>query len=153
METPSIVIRQANMLDVDHLVGLLEQLFAIEKDFDFNPGKHKKGLFLMLDGCGKHNTVKVALIHNTIVGMCTAQTRISTAKGEITAVLEDLVVDENHRGKGIGPALLENIVQWAEKRGIKNLQLLADRENTKALDFYKRQQWNSTQLVCLTKII
>ncbi len=45
-------------------------------------------LSLLLEGCGKHKTVKVAVCRDRIVGMCTAQTRISTARGDITAVVE-----------------------------------------------------------------
>lgn len=151
MTDPCVEIRNATTKDIEGLVRLLGQLFAIEKDFDFNPEKHKNGLAIMLDGCGKHRTIKVALKGQAIVGMCTAQTRISTAKGSICAVLEDLVVDRQYRGQGIGRALLQHIESWARKRGIADLQLLADRENTPALGFYSAQKWNPTQLVCLTR--
>jgi len=151
MENESIVIRNAELEDIDALVRLLEQLFSIEKDFEFDAKKHFKGLTLMLEGCGKHRAVKVAVIHDKIVGMCTAQTRISTAKGGVTAVLEDLVVDAGHRGQGIGQALLSEIDQWAQKRGITHLQLLADRDNSPAMAFYRRHDWAFTNLVCLTR--
>lgn len=151
MKKASIEIRQAGMRDIDDLVGLLKQLFAIEKDFEFNEEKHKKGLLLMLEGCGKHKTIKVALLDNTIVGMCTAQTRISTAKGGVAAILEDLVVDQECREEGVGKALLAHMAHWARQRGIQDLQLLADKNNSRALAFYNKQNWRSTQLVCLTK--
>jgi hypothetical protein len=31
------------------------------------------------------------------------------------------------------------------------MQLLADRNNINALDFYKKQKWAATQLICLRK--
>lgn len=151
MEDRMFAIRDAKLQDIDDLVGLLEPLFSIEKDFEFNAEKHRQGLILMLEGCGKHRAVKVAVNGSAIVGMCTVQTRISTAKGGIAAVLEDLVVKVDHQGLGIGKMLLAEMNHWAEKRGIHHLQLLADKDNTPALVFYKHQKWQQTNLVCLTR--
>ena len=150
MDENPVTIRNARVEDLDTLVGLLKQLFLIEKDFTFDAGKNRRGLALMLDGCGKHRAVKVALYKTEIVGMCAAQTRISTATGSITAVLEDLVVDADHRGRGIGESLLHAIAQWAQPRGISHLQLLADKNNGPAMAFYRRLKWRQTDLVCLT---
>ncbi|ACN14100.1 acetyltransferase (GNAT family protein) [Desulforapulum autotrophicum HRM2] len=153
MDENPIMVRNADTEDLDVLVGLLKQLFLIEKDFNFDGEKNRRGMALMLDGCGKHRAVKVA-VHNTeIVGMCTAQTRISTATGRITAVLEDLVVDADHRGRAIGKSLLHAIEQWAQQRGITHLQLLADKNNGPAMTFYKHLKWQQTDLVCLTREI
>ncbi len=150
MEMDTHVIRNGRIEDIDCLVDLLEQLFSLEKDFTFDGEKQRKGLVLMLEGCGKHRAVKVALRGNKIVGMCTVQTRISTSKGSITGVLEDLVVNVDHRGQGIGEKLLKEISQWANQRGIDHLQLMADRNNTPALTFYHLRGWQKTDLVCLT---
>lgn len=151
MKPDQMTIRNAAHTDIDALVRLLKQLFAIEKDFTFDAQKHKKGLKLMLDGCGKHRTVKVALYKGVIAGMCTAQIRISTASGGMAAVIEDLVVDEPVRGNGIGHALLEAMDEWAELMGIAHLSLLADKNNASGLKFYNRHGWKTTDLICLSK--
>lgn len=145
------VIRNATLNDITAMVGLLRQLFEIEADFTFNPEAHERGLALMLDGCGKHRAVKVAEVDGGVVGMITAQTRISTASGSVAAGIEDLVVDQRVRGCGIGSLLLDAVMAWAGKRGINTLQLLADKNNTKGLTFYKARNWASTGLVCLTR--
>lgn len=147
----SIIVREAARPDVDQLLPLLYQLFSIEEDFTFDSPSQTRGLELMLDGCGKHRTIKVAWDGETILGMCTAQTRISTARGRITAVVEDMVVDKNHRGSGIGKQLLMAVEEWADLRGIDHLQLLADRNNKPGLEFYRKENWQPTHLVCLTK--
>jgi GNAT superfamily N-acetyltransferase len=151
METQVLVIRDAVLSDMQTLVRLLKQLFSIEKDFSFDAARQEKGLTLMLEGCKKHRTIKVACYNNHIIGMCSIQTRVSTANGCITAVVEDLVVDSDYRGAGIGEKLLNAIYSWARKRGIKSLQLLADKSNIFALCFYERQKWETTNLICLTK--
>lgn len=150
MENDTHLIRNGRVQDLDCLVDLLEQLFAMEEDFTFNAEKQRKGLLLMLEGCGKHRAVKVALQDNKIVGMCTIQTRISTSNGSISGVLEDLIVHAGHRGRGVGEQLLKEISHWAQKRGIDHLQLLADKNNTPGLTFYNRQGWQRTNLACLT---
>ncbi|WP_321495725.1 GNAT family N-acetyltransferase [uncultured Desulfobacter sp.] len=146
-----IIIREARPADIDQMLPLLAQLFAIEQDFKFIPEIQTRGLRLMLDGCGKHRSVKIAVVNDTIVGMCTAQTRISTAQGNISAVVEDLVVDSEHRNKGIGTLLLSGIEEWAANKGIRSIALLADKENHRGLDFYNKKEWKTTALICLTK--
>ena len=42
-------------------------------------------------------------------------------------------------------------VARAECRGLKRLQLLADKNNGSALIFYQKQGWQAAQLVCLRK--
>lgn len=146
-----LTVRDASPHDIDQMLPLLEQLFAIEADFTFFPEVQKRGLFLMLDGCGKHRAVKVACEGSRVIGMCTAQTRISTASGSHAAVVEDLVVDREFRGRGAGILLLGAIRDWALARGIARLSLLADRHNTKGLAFYSKQGWETTDLICLTR--
>ncbi|MCG8615609.1 MAG: GNAT family N-acetyltransferase [Desulfobacterales bacterium] len=147
-----VTIRDANPNDIDHMLPLLEQLFSIEADFTFDPEVQRRGLALMLEGCGKHRAVKVAVAEDgRLVGMCTAQTRVSTAQGRVSAVVEDLVVDRNFRGQKIGQALMAAIHDWAKRRGITGLSLLADKHNTPGMAFYRSQGWESTDLVCLTK--
>lgn len=146
-----IIIREARPADIDQMLPLLAQLFAIEQDFTFIPEIQTRGLRLMLDGCGKHRSVKIAVMNDTIVGMCTAQTRISTAQGNISAVVEDLVVDSEHRNKGIGTLLLSGIEEWAANKGIRSIALLADKDNHSGLDFYNKKEWKTTALICLTK--
>jgi len=81
--------------------------------------------------------------------MCTLQTLISTAEGGMVGLLEDLIVAADFRHQGIGAKLLIEAVNWAECKGLKRLQLLADKNNLSALNFYQKQDWELTHLVCL----
>lgn len=144
-------IRNAHISDLDALVTLLEALFAIEADFAVDAERQRKGLSLMLDGCRKHRCIKVAEIDGRVVGMCTAQTLISTAEGGPVALIEDMVILPDYRGKGIGRQLMRSIEAWAVQHGITRLQLLADRTNTAALNFYHSIGWRPTQLICLRR--
>lgn len=132
-------------------MNLLRELFAIETDFSFDADKHRRGLKLMVDGCRKHKCIKVAEIKDEVIGMCSAQTLISTVEGGIVAMLEDLVVDKRFRGQGVGKMLLESIDAWSRISGIKRLQLFTDSKNKPAQAFYKKNNWDPTQLICIRK--
>ena len=148
-----INIRLANSDDVPQLVILLKSLFAVEADFDFNQDKQSQGLQLLI------NTDKTCVLvaesgeNKKIRGMCSLQTLISTAEGGPVGLLEDLIVAADFRHQGIGKKLLAEAVFWAEQQGLKRLQLLADKNNASALEFYARQSWQSTQLVCLKRML
>jgi GNAT superfamily N-acetyltransferase len=147
------VIRDGMVSDIQQMVDLLKELFMIEADFQFDESIQYSGLQMFLDGCGKHRCVRVAGIQDRLVGMCTAQTLISTAEGGIVALIEDLVVNLEYRGRGIGTKLLQSVETWAGIRGIRRIQLLADKNNQTGLNFYAHQKWQSTELICLRKRI
>ena len=146
-----ITIRTAKPSDIPELVDLLKELFSIEADFDFDPEKQACGLNLLLNSEKDCILVAEWLSDNRVLGMCTAQTLISTAEGGAVGLLEDLIVTADFRHQGMGAKLLAGAVNWAECRGLKRLQLLADKNNQAALSFYEKQGWESTQLVCLRK--
>ena len=147
----NIVIRDALTQDIDAMIRLLVHLFTIETDFKVNPQRHRKGLALMLAGCRKHKCIKVAEVDGKVVGMCSAQTLISTAEGGNVTLVEDMVVLPEYQRCGIGRKLLDGIEAWAIDHGSRRMQLLSDRTNFKALDFYDHIGWHPTRLICLRR--
>jgi GNAT superfamily N-acetyltransferase len=148
-----VIIRSAKRKDIAKMVLLLGDLFSIEADFQSDPKRQMKGVAMFLDGCLKHKCIIVAETDGKIVGMCTAQLLVSTAQGTPAALVEDMVVAAGYRRQGIGRQLMQAIEAWTRSHGATRLQLLADRTNVPALDFYKRIGWSTTQLICLRRII
>ena len=68
-------------------------------------------------------------------------------------LVEAVIVDRQFRGRGVGTRLLEQIAAWGRENGLKRLQLLADSDNRRALDFYLPLRWVSTRLICLRKML
>ncbi len=149
MNTQSI-IRKAVQSDIDRLVELLGSLFSIETDFCGDKIKQRRGLELMLES-PEERCILVADYQGMVIGMCTVQLLVSTAEGGKAALLEDLIVQEEFRGIGIGRKLVMAIEEWADNHGVKRLELLADCNNTPALGFYRKLGWWRTQLICLHK--
>ncbi len=136
----------ANEADIADLVNLLAILFGIEKDFNADVSKQKKGLELLLKNSA---TATIQIARNgagKAIGMVSAQLVISTAQGAKSAWVEDMVIDAGYRGLGIGKQLLQNALDWAKKQGATRAQLLVDTANTEALGYYQHLHWESTQL-------
>ena len=133
------------------MTSLLGELFAVEADFEADPERQRRGLALMLDGCGKHRCVLVAETDGRVVGMCSAQMLISTAEGGMVALIEDVVVSTSFRKTGIGRRLMQGLDAWSRDHGACRMQLLADRANFTALEFYDRTGWSPTRLMCLRR--
>jgi GNAT superfamily N-acetyltransferase len=144
------VVREAGMADLESMVELLGGLFSLEADFAPDPRAQRRGLSLMLRP-DPDRKVLVAEADGEAVGMATAQLVISTAEGGPAALVEDVVIRPACRGRGLGRALLAGLEAWAASRGATRLQLLCDRGNAPALDFYAACGWSPTQLVCIRR--
>nr|WP_321513865.1 GNAT family N-acetyltransferase [uncultured Pseudodesulfovibrio sp.] len=134
--------------DLESLVVLLETLFSIEEDFVVDQAKQRRGLELMLNN-GRGCILAAKAADGTVVGMCSGQLTVSTAEGGPAVLIEDVIVQQDWQGQGIGTKLMDGITAWARENEVTRLQLLADRQNLPALDFYKHLGWQPTQLVCL----
>ncbi|HYH05102.1 MAG TPA: GNAT family N-acetyltransferase, partial [Bacillota bacterium] len=101
---------------------------------------------------GNHRCVLVAETEGSIAGMVTAQLVVSTAEGAYSGWIEDMVLFPEYRQQGIGHLLLQAIETWCYQNGAVRVQLLADRENRPALEFYSKNGWQQTQLMGLRKL-
>lgn len=147
----AVTLRHARAEDTTGLAALLAQLFAIEADFAIDPEVQARGLALLHER--PDAVILVAEADGHVVGMCTVQLTTSTARGGLSAGVEDVVVDQAWRGRGIGRALLAAAEAWARGRGAVRIALLADETNLPALDFYDRLGFTRTRLVWLAKAL
>lgn len=132
--------------DIPALVGLLAELFSIEKDFRPDTEKQIRGLGMLI-GRPQQGAIKVARDENgKVIGMVSAQLVISTAQGAPSAWVEDMVISAPWRAQGLGRTLLDAALQWARDKGATRAQLLVDIENTPAVGYYSHLGWESTQL-------
>ncbi|MBA3697115.1 MAG: GNAT family N-acetyltransferase [Methylotenera sp.] len=128
------------------LIELLSVLFSIEKDFTPDFTKQQKGLALLLQNKAS-GTIQVARdTSGKVIGMVSAQLVISTSEGATSAWIEDMVVDANYRGQGVGKQLLKHVLAWAKTKGSTRAQLLVDATNVDAIAYYARLNWEFTQL-------
>ena len=141
-----VTYSEAVETDIPDLINLLSVLFGIEKDFKPDFSRQENGLALILKN---HTLDTIQVARNSAgkaVGMVSAQLVISTAQGTASAWIEDMVIDAEFRGCGIGKQLLQKTLDWAKSKGATRAQLLVDIENTEALGYYQHLNWESTQL-------
>lgn len=148
MAAQEVIVREAVLADVPDMVSLLRELFSVEEDFQFDAARARAGLELLLSDSRGGGHAWVAERDGAVVGMCSLQVLISTAEGGPVGLIEDVIVSRAYQGKGIGASLLRAAEAWAKEHGLTRLQLLADRANTPALEFYDRMGWQKTQLIC-----
>ncbi|HEX9020683.1 MAG TPA: GNAT family N-acetyltransferase [Nitrospirota bacterium] len=144
-----ITIRAAKPEDIPQMGDLLTDLFTIELDFSPDIERQTRGLSMLITDTSGSSLVLVAVNEENLVGMATVQTLVSTAEGGQVGLVEDVIEDSRFRCRNIGTLLLDGLVSWSRKKKLTRLQLLADRENHQALNFYSSRGWDTTRLVCL----
>jgi ribosomal protein S18 acetylase RimI-like enzyme len=60
-------------------------------------------------------------------------------RGREFALVENMIVDAEYRGKGIGASLLEEAKAWAQERGLRFIQTTVWSANERARAFYVNQ--------------
>ena len=139
-----MIVRRACYDDIDEMAGLLSELFSIEDDFTIDREKQSRGLSHLLET--QSAIVLVAQEGDHVIAMATVQQLVSTAMGEYVGIIEDVVVQETYRGRGIGKSLLEALIVESEKAGLKRLALGADHRNTNAIAFYQKQGFTTSHM-------
>jgi L-amino acid N-acyltransferase YncA len=81
----------------------------------------------------------VAEADGVIQGFCLYYIRFSTWKGQ-RMYLEDFIVTEEMRGKGVGKLLFDQLIKEAQKEGFKGIQWQVLEWNEPAINFYKKYE-------------
>ena len=129
-------IREANSDDVKDILRLLIELAVYEKEPDAVKVTEQE---LIRDGFGENPKYQCILaeIDNIIVGLAFYTPRYSTWVGD-TLHLEDLIVTEKMRGKGIGTILYKSFLEEARRRDVNRVEWSVLDWNKPAIDFYKK---------------
>lgn len=145
-----IEIAPAEAADLEQLADLLAELFTLESDFRPDREKQLRGLSLILDNPAL-GRLFVLRDQGRVAGMANVLITVSTAEGCRVAVLEDVIVRNEYRSKGLGRRLVEHILCWAGMEGMTRVTLLADRDNRAALDFYRKLGFKHSHMAVLRK--
>ncbi len=130
-------IEQATLEDLPQLTELLTELFTLEGDFVPDPIRQSRGIRMLLEQPSR-GRIFVLKQNDAILGMINLLFTISTAEGGSVIILEDLIIQRDYRGHGLGGRLLEYALDYARKKDFKRITLLTDRVNAEAQRFYKR---------------
>jgi GNAT superfamily N-acetyltransferase len=132
----SIIIRKGTQTDVHDLLRLIRELALFEK----SPGEVTNTVEKMLeDGFGAQPVFgfHVAESDGEIIGMALYFVKYSTWKGK-GLYLDDLIVTEKQRGKGVGKKLFDAFMAEAKAVSAKQVHWQVLDWNTPAIEFYKK---------------
>lgn len=54
------------------------------------------------------------------------------------AVVEDMIVDQSQRGKGLGERILKDLIRWAKNKGVEVIELTTNPKRLAANSLYKK---------------
>jgi GNAT superfamily N-acetyltransferase len=130
-------IRPATAADIPALVVLIKALAEYEKlahEVTGNPEDLERALF----GDRPYAEAVLAWVDDTPVGMALFFHNFSTFLMQPGIYLEDIFVQPDYRGQGIGKALLIHVGKLALERGCGRFEWSVLDWNTPAIEFYQR---------------
>ena len=132
----SISIRRAVKEDCPRLLELVQELATYEKA----PNEVTVTLEHFVEsGFGKQPVwwAFVAEESGIILGFALYYIRYSTWKGQ-AMYLEDILVTESARGKGVGKLLFDRLIDESKEKGFKRIVWQVLEWNDPAINFYKK---------------
>ena len=127
-------IRQAKAEDTADVVRLMKQL---EEFAHGKVGLGVEGRFKFMLTLSNFN-VWVAEDDDQVIGLITASLRPTLWHAGPVALIDELIVDHAARGQGVGKALIDAIVTWAQKRGASEIEVSTEKDNEPAQAYYLR---------------
>ena len=151
----SLNLRPATPADVPQILAFIRDLAAYEREPDAVQATEAD---LLRDGFGETKRFDCIIAELTGVNTTTAAGfalyfhNYSTWRGHAGIYLEDLYVSPEHRGKGIGKALLTRVAAIAVAEGCPRLEWSVLDWNQPSIDFYHqlgavmKSQWKAMQV-------
>jgi GNAT superfamily N-acetyltransferase len=133
---PDIHIRPAIAEDCDAMLSLIRELAIYERA----PDEVTVSMEHFCESGFGNNPVWwawVAEVDGQIVGFALYYVRYSTWKGQ-RMYLEDIIVNEPWRGKGIGKLLMDKLIEVAAEKKFTGMMWQVLDWNEPAINFYKR---------------
>jgi GNAT superfamily N-acetyltransferase len=136
MNLGNINIRKGIKEDLTQVLELIHELALFEKAPQQVTNTIKD---MEADGFGEKPVFEffVAELDKKVIGIALYFIKYSTWKGK-GLYLDDLIVTQNHRGKGFGKKLFDAIILEAKKINAKQLHWQVLDWNTPAIEFYKK---------------
>ena len=129
----SIIIRDAKSEDKSDIVELIKA-FAKEtgETSPITPAFVERYL------ASPSNYILVAEWNSHFAGLLSYSLRLDLWHAASCCYIEEIIVKEPFRGKGIGSALINFMLQKAKNEGYAEISLTVDQENARAQALYKR---------------
>ena len=133
-----MTIRKWNINDLDEIINLLQQMNeALDEQQEINIESinvHFKKMEELKNVYENYVLEK----DNKVIGYISLLFYRSLFHKVGTAQVNELIIDKAYRNKNYGKELLEYGVKRAVDRGMDEIEISVEKENRKAIEFYKR---------------
>jgi GNAT superfamily N-acetyltransferase len=134
----TFTIREAERADLPAIVGLLAELAGFARmDHEITRADAERVFDRMEDAPGMYQNL-VAAADGQVVGLLTMVYYQTLFHRGGTALINELVVTERHRGGGVGQALVQRAMEMARRDGLDEIEVGTENDNARARAFYKR---------------
>jgi N-acetylglutamate synthase-like GNAT family acetyltransferase len=140
-----IKIRKAKIEDFNELWPLIKQLWP-----DLKVTRSNIKEFFLKDI--KKNKYVVAEKKQKIIGFGVLSFRGMLYYGETVAYIEALIVDEKHRGRGIGKQIVDALIKEAKKKNCKVLEVDSGLQRKGAHKFYEAIGFKKADILFIEEI-
>jgi ribosomal protein S18 acetylase RimI-like enzyme len=140
-------IRKSTSEDFEQIYALLNQLWPGAK-----LSRRKLRIAFRRALRSDHQHYLCAVDNQVIIGLCTLSMKSSLWQQGTIAHIDELVVDQVYRGRGIGTALMKKAFTIAGKRGCSQIELDSAFHRKRAHSFYERLGFENRAYVFSRKL-
>lgn len=133
----TFTIRKTTRSDVAAVIGLLRAFAKFENLEEFCEITEEKLAAAMFDEDSFVEGI-VAVTGGQIIAYAIYYPNFASFRGQKGIYLEDLYIDAEHRGQGIGDAMLKEIARIAKSRNFERIDFQVLNWNTPAIKFYEK---------------
>ncbi|MEX0681918.1 MAG: GNAT family N-acetyltransferase [Dehalococcoidia bacterium] len=140
----SAIVRLATEADLPRIVELLAQLAPDVADRE-DPSRPDIYASALVRSEAQNQRLFVVETDGRIVGtLILVIIENLSHQGKPYAIIENVVVDESERGKGVGETLIERAIDEARRAGCYKVSLTSNKRRTEAHRFYERLGFQRT---------
>jgi len=130
----TVEFRPAEAGDVEMLIAGMRGLYGVSR---FREEPTRQALRQLLDA-PRLGQVVLTVCDGRIAGYLVITLACSLEFAGSFALLDELYLWEEYRGRGLGAAAIEFAKNWCRQRGIKALRLEVQRDNARAQALYRK---------------
>jgi ribosomal protein S18 acetylase RimI-like enzyme len=149
-----VLYRFATEKDLEQIKGLNKELFKVENTFDKTldmtwPDSQSADETFKWWVEGENTFLIVVEIDNKIIGYGSGAILdpMDWRIPKKIAELDNLVIAEEFRGKGIGTKILEMFEEWCREKNVDLMHIEVNTQNDKAINRYKKSGFTEYNLI------
>jgi GNAT superfamily N-acetyltransferase len=144
----SILIRNSTPEDLDVVFSLLQQLWP-----DRQLNKELLGKAFLKSFEIEGHIIRLACTGTEVIGLCALSLRNNLYAQGLLANIDELVIDEKYRGKGIGKLMMDDVTLIASKNNCAFLELESAFHRVDAHRFYEKEGFEKTGFFISKKLV